>query len=46
MIICLNDFPVFSLNNIWTDVESVQSRTDPKVYRERRARIKRGRFQR
>jgi adenine-specific DNA-methyltransferase len=28
----LNDFPVFSLNNVWTDVGSVQSRTDPKVY--------------
>jgi adenine-specific DNA-methyltransferase len=28
----LDDFPVFSLNNIWTDVGSVQSRTDPKVY--------------
>jgi adenine-specific DNA-methyltransferase len=28
----LDDFPVFSLNNTWTDVGSVQSRTDPKVY--------------
>jgi adenine-specific DNA-methyltransferase len=28
----LDDFPVFKLNNIWTDIGSVQSRTDPKVY--------------
>lgn len=28
----LDDFPVFSLNNLWADIGSVQSRTDPKVY--------------
>jgi adenine-specific DNA-methyltransferase len=28
----LDDFSVFSLNNLWSDTGSVQSRTDPKVY--------------
>ena len=28
----LDDFSVFGLSNIWTDIGSVQSRTDPKVY--------------
>ena len=28
----LEDFPASPLNNIWTDVGGVQSRTDPKIY--------------
>ena len=28
----LEDFPASPLNNIWTDIGGVQSRTDPKVY--------------
>ena len=28
----LDDFPVYSLNNVWSDTGSVQSRADPKVY--------------
>ena len=28
----LEDFPVYSLNNVWSDTGSVQSRADPKVY--------------
>ncbi|NLF69337.1 MAG: site-specific DNA-methyltransferase [Candidatus Anammoximicrobium sp.] len=28
----LDDFPVFQLTNIWTDIGGVQSRADPKVY--------------
>jgi len=27
-----DDFPVFSLNNVWTDLGGVQSRADPKIY--------------
>ncbi|MDR4469066.1 MAG: site-specific DNA-methyltransferase [Nitrospira sp.] len=26
------DFPVFAMNNVWTDLGGVQSRADPKVY--------------
>ncbi|MEX0642631.1 MAG: site-specific DNA-methyltransferase [Pirellulales bacterium] len=26
------DFPVFAVNNVWTDLGGVQSRSDPKVY--------------
>jgi adenine-specific DNA-methyltransferase len=26
------DFPVFAINNVWTDLGGVQSRADPKVY--------------
>ena len=26
------DFPVFEINNVWTDLGGVQSRSDPKVY--------------
>jgi adenine-specific DNA-methyltransferase len=26
------DFPVFAVNNVWTDLGGVQSRADPKVY--------------
>ncbi|MCY4332882.1 MAG: site-specific DNA-methyltransferase [Cyanobacteria bacterium MAG CAR1_bin_15] len=28
----LDDFPVISTNNVWTDVGGIQSRSDPKVY--------------
>ncbi len=28
----VDDFSVFSLNNLWADTGSVQSRTDPKIY--------------
>jgi adenine-specific DNA-methyltransferase len=28
----LDDFPIFPLTNVWTDVGGVQSRTDPKIY--------------
>ncbi len=28
----LNDFRVFALSNFWSDIGSVQSRTDPKIY--------------
>jgi len=27
-----DDFPVFAMNNVWTDLGGVQSRADPKVY--------------
>jgi adenine-specific DNA-methyltransferase len=27
-----DDFPVFEMNNVWTDLGGVQSRADPKVY--------------
>jgi adenine-specific DNA-methyltransferase len=27
-----HDFPVYALNNVWTDVGGIQSRADPKVY--------------
>jgi len=27
-----NDFPVFSINNVWDDLGGVQSRADPKIY--------------
>jgi adenine-specific DNA-methyltransferase len=26
------DFPVFAINNVWTDIGGIQSRADPKVY--------------
>jgi len=26
------DFPVFAINNVWTDLGGVQSRADPKIY--------------
>lgn len=26
------DFPVFAMNNVWTDLGGVQSRADPKIY--------------
>lgn len=28
----LDDYPVFPLNNLWTDILGIQSRNDPKVY--------------
>ncbi len=28
----LEDFPAFALNNVWTDIGGIQSRSDPKVY--------------
>jgi len=28
----IDDFPAILLNNVWTDVGGVQSRTDPKIY--------------
>jgi len=28
----LDDFPAIPLNNVWTDVAGIQSRTDPKIY--------------
>ena len=28
----LNDFSIYELNNNWTDVAGIQSRTDPKIY--------------
>jgi adenine-specific DNA-methyltransferase len=28
----LDDFPAFSINNVWTDIGGIQSRSDPKVY--------------
>jgi adenine-specific DNA-methyltransferase len=28
----LDDFPVFQLTNVWTDIGGIQSRSDPKVY--------------
>ena len=27
-----DDFPVFAINNVWTDLGGVQSRADPKIY--------------
>jgi len=27
-----DDFPVFTLNNVWTDLGGIQSRADPKIY--------------
>ena len=27
-----DDFPVFAINNVWTDIGGIQSRADPKVY--------------
>jgi adenine-specific DNA-methyltransferase len=28
----LDDFPVFPLSNVWTDIGGIQSRSDPKIY--------------
>jgi adenine-specific DNA-methyltransferase len=28
----LDDFPAYSLTNVWTDIGGIQSRSDPKVY--------------
>ena len=28
----LDDFPVYPLHNVWTDIGGIQSRSDPKVY--------------
>jgi adenine-specific DNA-methyltransferase len=28
----LDDFPVFALSNVWTDIGGIQSRADPKIY--------------
>jgi adenine-specific DNA-methyltransferase len=28
----LDDFPAFALNNVWSDIGGIQSRSDPKIY--------------
>jgi len=28
----LNDFPAYSINNVWTDIGGIMSRSDPKIY--------------